>query len=560
LSDKISIKDFQAFSQEILDHINKSMPRVDFLRKILKTLLEFSGCDTVEIFLKDNDKFMNYRIFQKDKNSFQYNSINLNFDKETRRMSQKNNVIGRLCINIMKRRFDKGLSVFSTNGSFWTNNMDETFNSILSSEKDYKNTSWNTNTECVSLALIPLFFVDNVIGVIQLMSQQADYFTEDEIEQYESASPNIGIALVNHNAQSALRERVKELTCLYSIAKLAEQQELSLTAILEGIVKLLPLAWQYPESTSGSIELDGRVFSTSEFKQNGQKQTADIIINGKWRGVVEIAYLDIKPELDEGPFLSEERNLIDAIARQIALIVEKKEAEENKLKLQEQIRHADRLATIGQLGAGIAHELNEPLGNILGFAQLIKKWPELPNTVDTDLDKIVNATLNAREVIKKLLLFARQMPHKKDKINLNKMINDGLYLFEARCANEGIELDRILSAKLPEIIGDQAQISQVLVNLVVNAMQAMPDGGKLILKTDADNEHVSLVVEDTGIGMSKDVINKIFDPFFTTKDINEGTGLGLAVVHGIVTSHQGRIKVSSIIEKGTQFVIKLPIQ
>ncbi len=155
MSEKITDKDFQAFLREILDHKNESMPRIDFLRKILKTLLEFSGCDTVEILLKEDGKLMNYRILQKDKNSFQYNSINLNlnFDKETCRMSQKNDVIGRLCINIMERRFDKCLSVFSTNGSFWTNNMEDTFNTILTSEKEYKNNSWNTNTEFLFSAI-----------------------------------------------------------------------------------------------------------------------------------------------------------------------------------------------------------------------------------------------------------------------------------------------------------------------------------------------------------------------------------------------------------------------
>ena len=561
MSENISSKDFKSFSREILDHINKSMPRIDFLRKILKALLEFSGCDTVEIFLKENGNLMNYRILQKDKNSFQYNSIslNLNFAKESPGISQKNDVISQLCINIMERRIDKALSVFSTRGSFWTNNMEDTFNNILISDKEYKNNSWNTNTECISLALIPLLFVDNIIGIIQLMSRQPNYFTEDEIEQYEGVSQNLGIVLVNHNAQSALLERVKELTCLYNIAQLTDQQELSVTEILKRIVKLLPPAWQYPESTVGSIELDGHIFSTAEFKQNGQMQTADIIVNGKWRGVVKIVYLEKKPELDEGPFLREERNLIDAIARQITFIVEQKEAEENKLNLQEQIRHADRLATIGQLGAGVAHELNEPLGNILGFAQLIKKCPALPDVANQDADKIIAATLNAREVIKKLLLFARQMPPKKDKINLNQIISDGLYFFETRCAKGSIELVRLPLPNLPEIIGDQVQLNQVLVNLVVNAIQAMPNGGKLTIVTDVENDYVNLVIKDTGSGMSKEVIEKIFEPFFTTKDINEGTGLGLAVVHGIITSHQGRIKVSSIVGEGTRFEIKLPI-
>jgi len=561
LSENISTKDFQSFSREILDHTNESMPRIDFLRKILKMLLEFCGCDTVEIFLKENGNFMNYKILHKDNNSFQYNSnsLKLDFAKDSHQMSQKSDVISQLYINIMEQRFDKGLSVFSTTGSFWTNNMEDTFYNVLASTKEYKNTSWNTNTECLSLALIPLLFVDNVIGIVKLMSRQLNYFTIDEIEQYEGVSQNLGIALVNHNAQSALLERVKELTCLYNISQLTDQQELSLKEILKSIVKLLPGAWQYPESTVGSIELDGHIFSTAEFKQNGQMQIADIIVNGKWRGVVKIVYLEKKPELDEGPFLREERNLIDAIARQITFIVEQKEAEENKLNLQEQIRHADRLATIGQLGAGVAHELNEPLGNILGFAQLIKKCPALPDVANQDADKIIAATLNAREVIKKLLLFARQMPPKKDKINLNQIISDGLYLFETRCAKGSIELVRLPLPNLPEIIGDQVQLNQVLVNLVVNAIQAMPNGGKLTIETDAENDYVNLIIEDTGIGMSKEVLEKIFNPFFTTKDINEGTGLGLAVVHGIITSHHGRIKVSSIVGEGSRFKIKLPI-
>ena len=225
MSEKISTIDFQAFSKEILDHINKNIPRIDFLRQILTSLIEYSGCDTVEFFLKENENLMNYRIMQRDKNSFQYNSINLNrnIDEETDRISQKNDVVTRLCINIMEQRFNKSLSVFSTNGSFWTNNMEETFNNILTSEKDYKNNRLNTNTECVSLALIPILFVDNVIGIIQLTSRQINYFTEDDIEQYEGVSQNLGIVLVNHNAQSALRERVKELTCLYSIAQLGER-------------------------------------------------------------------------------------------------------------------------------------------------------------------------------------------------------------------------------------------------------------------------------------------------------------------------------------------------
>ncbi len=360
-------------------------------------------------------------------------------------------------------------------------------------------------------------------------------------------------------SEHALRERVKELTCLYSLAKLVERPGISLEEILEGIVKLLPPAWLYPEIASARIILNGHAYSTRNFREGGQSQKANIVASGEQRGVVEVVYLEKKPELDEGPFLREERSLIEAIAREVALIVERKQTEEDKERLQDQLRHADRLATIGQLSAGVAHELNEPIGSILGFAQLIKKYPELSEQVIQDIEKITKASLHAREVVKKLMLFARQMPPQKTRVNLNQVIEEGLYFLESRCAKEGIKVVRSLSPNLPEVIADQAQMTQVLVNIVVNAIQAMPDGGKLTIRTNASDRFISLTVEDTGVGMSEKVLKQIFLPFFTTKDVGQGTGLGLPVVQGIITSHSGSINVDSKVGQGTKFEIQLPI-
>ncbi|MBD3289492.1 PAS domain-containing sensor histidine kinase, partial [candidate division KSB1 bacterium] len=230
-----------------------------------------------------------------------------------------------------------------------------------------------------------------------------------------------------------------------------------------------------------------------------------------------------------------------------------------KIKLEDQLRHADRLATIGQLAAGVAHELNEPLGNILGFAQLIQKNPELSEQTNRDTEKIVAASLYAREVIRKLMLFARQTPPSKSSVNLNKIIQDGLYFLEARCQKSGIELIRKLDGKLPEIIADSSQLHQVLVNLIVNAIQAMPDGGQLIVGTSHSENAVILEVQDKGTGMDHKTLKQIFVPFFTTKDVDQGTGLGLAVVHGIVTAHGGRIDVESNPGKGSIFRVILPV-
>lgn len=365
---------------------------------------------------------------------------------------------------------------------------------------------------------------------------------------------------LSNAAKAALHERVKELTCLYGIAQIAGRPGTSLEEVLQEIVEHLPDAWQYPEIASARIIFDGVSYSAEGFLDSGPKQAADISVRGAARGTVEIVYLEQRPELDEGPFLKEERDLIDEVARQIGLIIERRQAEQDRLRLQDQLRHADRLATIGMLAAGVAHELNEPLGNILGFAQLSKKCADVPAAVMADIEKIELASLNAREITRKLLVFARQSPPNKQPVSLNRIVEDGLGFFETRCARQGIEVVRVLAPGLPDITADPSQLNQVLVNLVVNALQAMPAGGRLTVRTETTDDHVLLIVEDTGSGMSEDVVEQIFLPFFTTKDVGQGTGLGLPVVHGIIASHGGSIEVKSRVSRGTRFEIRMPIR
>jgi signal transduction histidine kinase len=198
------------------------------------------------------------------------------------------------------------------------------------------------------------------------------------------------------------------------------------------------------------------------------------------------------------------------------------------------------------------------LGSILGFAQLAKKCPGLPHQAEMDIEKISNASLLARDIVKKLLIFARQMPPKKTKVNVNQLVEEVLNFFRSRCAQEGIELICLLSPDLPGVDADLSQLNQVVINLIVNALQAMPQGGDLKIQTSYEGNQVLLIVEDTGIGMSDEVLEKIFTPFFTTKEVGQGTGLGLPVVHGIITSHGGSVRVKSKVGQGTRFEIRLP--
>ncbi len=556
-----AIKDFRTLSRKILRYAIRGPLRFDFMREAVNILTDSSKCDSVELRLKAHNKCYSLKMKQNARKVNRFGMINCmrTKDGEIIPCLEDNSGLEHLCRDIFFGNILPSMPFFSSNGSFWSGNLKNSLDLLGQKYGQVGSYNIGKNKQYRSLILIPLLIDDEEIGLLQLKSKKKDFFKKEEIGFYEDIGKTLEIALSHRRAQVELRERIKELTCLYGISQVAEQPGVSLGEILQGIVKLFPPAWLYPEIACARIVLDDNSYATPGFQDTTQKQIADIIVDGDLRGVVEVAYTDEKLELDEGPFLKEERKLIDTIAKDVALIIERKQAEEEKLMLQEQLRHADRLATIGQLAAGVAHELNEPLANILGFAQLTKKCPKLPKQAEEDIERIVTASLHAREVIKKLMIFARQMPPQKTRVNLNQIVKDGLYFLESRCVKEGIKVERFLTPDLPEITADPAQLTQVLVNLVVNSTQAMSEGGKIIIRTEFYKDQVSLIVEDMGVGMSKDVMKKIFIPFFTTKEIDQGTGLGLPVVHGIVSSHRGKINVDSEVGRGSRFEIILPV-
>ena len=552
-------EDFRILSQKIFSLANRGVLRVDFLHEISEMLSDFSGCEAVELWIKDGEKYYWCMFTTIPKKTFQFEVVPQIHNKNGMLTTdlQDDSELVHLCTDIIRGRFKSSDALFTKNGSLWTSDTEQSLTLPIRGEGQTH--VYNLHGEYSSLVLIPFEIEKENIGLLILKSSQSDFFTQDDVKFYKGLVHTLGVALIDRRAQVALSERVKELTCLYGISKVTTQPSIGLEEILADIVELLPPAWLYPDIASAKIILDGHSYSTSEFRKGCHKQIADIVINGERRGVIEVVYSEEKPELDEGPFLAEERNLIDTIAKEVALIIERKQADEEKSKLQDQLRHADRLATIGQLAAGVAHELNEPLGNILGFAQLIEKDPELTGQIRHDIERIEKASLHAREVIRKLMTFAHQTPPKKGKMDINRLITEGLSFIESRCAKEGIELERFLSPNVPEITGDHSQLHQVLVNLVVNAIQAMPEGGKLTIRTKPSGNYVILIIEDTGTGMTEGVMKQIFVPFFTTKEVGQGTGLGLAVVHGIVTSHEGAIHVESRVGHGSRFEVRLPV-
>lgn len=527
-------------SDQVFEYANLGLPRTDFLQEVSDLLIQFFDCDAVELWLEEAGAQARCETARRPKRFFRYRLIRGVKKKGGKIIPvlQDDSRLEAFSWDVLLGKIDPGAPAFPRNDVFW----------VLDSLPLYP-----------SVAVTPLRVGSKRIALLILKSERKAYFTEKDMAPCGRVAQNLGMALMNQRAQAALQERIKELTCLYQTAQVMEQPQTPLDEVLQAVVEALPPAWQYPEIASARIIFDQRFFLAPNYRDSGYTQKAELVVQGKSRGSVEVVYAREKPEIYEGPFLKEERHLIDTIARQISLFVEQKETEEQKEDLQEQLRHADRLATIGKLAAGVAHELNEPLGSILGFAQLAKKTPGMPKRADQDLDRIVSASLHAREVVRKLMLFARQMPPRRTRLNLNQAVREGLYLFEARCARQGIELALSLAPGLPDIHADATQLTQVMTNLVVNAVQAMPKGGRLSVVTWSDSDSVCLRVEDTGEGMSPDVKKQVFMPFFTTKEVDQGTGLGLAVVHGIVTAHKGSIRVESQVGRGARFEIRLPL-
>jgi len=538
----LSDKSFGPVSRKILGSANQGEAGNTFYKGIMQSVLDLAGCEAAELRVIEHGKVQISELDLTGSRKFRLRLMPAGTSEagEVFPCLDTGTALEQLCFAAFQHTGNSSLPSSTPHGSFWAGRSDaaEGF---------------------VSLAIIPFSFEEEVRGLLLLKSRGADFFNREDIEIIEELAETLAVAIAHWRTHSALEERIKELSCLRDIATVAARPNISLPEILQEAVGLLPRSWQYPDIATARIVCDGLTFAAPGFKEGFESIRSDIVVDGKKRGFIEVSYKRPVREHDEGPFLHEERSLIIAMANEIALVIERSQAEEEKDRLEEQLRHADRLATIGQLAAGVAHELNEPLGNILGFAQLAAKASGIPEAVGKDLDRIISASLHARTVIERLNLFARQSPQRRGLVDLNRVINEGLYFLGHRCAKVGITLVRELASDIPEIIADQSQLYQVLVNLVVNAIQAMPDGGRLTIRTSKYDTQVAFSVEDTGIGIDDETRSKIFLPFFTTKDVNEGTGLGLAVVHGIVTAHGGSITVDSQVGKGSRFEVRLPL-
>lgn len=371
----------------------------------------------------------------------------------------------------------------------------------------------------------------------------------------------------------ALDERVKELGCLYGISKLDEKKE-NIEDILHGTARLIPFAWRYPEATCAQISLDHQMYASDNFKETQWRQSQEIIVLGRSVGAIDIYYLEEKPEIDEGPFRKEERNLINVIAQRLGYIIGLKQAEEERWMLEVQIRHSQKMEAIGTMAGGIAHNFNNILASIIGYAEMVKREIPEHSKCYEYIGRVLGSAHRATDLVRQIMAFSKQKDSPKAPYTPEVLLYEVL-----DSINESIHKNIIVDEKISFEIGKinlaPSQFKTVVGNICMNALDAM-GGGHGVLGVTLENielkkedlrgeldvesgDFVKLTIRDTGHGIAPENMTRIFDPFFTTKEVGEGDGIGLSVVHGIVKKRGGRITVESEVGKGSAFHVFLPV-
>ncbi|ARN77201.1 sensor histidine kinase [Nonlabens spongiae] len=356
-----------------------------------------------------------------------------------------------------------------------------------------------------------------------------------------------------NTTEAALKERIKELTCLYEVSSIISNAAMGqIQESLNAIAYSLKKGFQFPEQTEIYINTSicsAHTGSTSEMMNIESK----IQVFNKPDGSIIASLND-----DKSSFLKEEKQLLDNVALKVGNLLERLEIKENETLLKRQMERTDRLGILGEITAGIAHELNTPLANILGFSELLKDELKDNKTASEDLDKIIKNAIFSREVVKKLLFFSCEMPQEMKQVNLVESIKSSLSLLDASFKKAQVKY--LVKIEDEELIvrADKIQLTQIIFNLIINAIYFSPINGLVTISARESKGYITFQIIDEGKGLTDEALEKVFQPFFTTKPTGDGTGLGLSVVHGIVASHKGTITVENNKNKGATFSVSLP--
>lgn len=359
-----------------------------------------------------------------------------------------------------------------------------------------------------------------------------------------------------------LTDRNRIITCLYGVGEVI-RSSLTDPELFEAVAYQIRPACYRPEITRARITFDGQRYGEPGFTETPWGLSADITVGGRVRGSIEVYYLAENSDAEPRQCMREDRDLIEAIARTLGETEERRNAEAKVIQ-------ASKLASIGELAAGVGHEINNPINGIINCADiLLRNLPE--GSKERQYAELVRSEADRVAVIvRNLLTFSRQDREHHSLARLADIVNVVLSLTRKSIAKANIDLAVDVPETLPKVRCRSEQIQQVLMNLIINAIHALEErypqydpGKKLFIRAspvrDGAGDYLRLVVEDWGTGIHPSYLDRLFDPFFTTKGRDRGTGLGLSVSDGIVKDHGGSITVESELGRYSRFNVDLPL-
>jgi len=358
-----------------------------------------------------------------------------------------------------------------------------------------------------------------------------------------------------------LESMLKELQCLSGIADIAESPGVTLDEIYQEVATLVTKSYQYPEITCSRITIDGKEFSTDNYKETEWRQSADIEANNATIGKIEVNYLKERPAIHAGPFLKTERLLIDTVAERLGQITECKRAETERRRLEQKAHIMSRLALVGEIASGIAHKINDPLTGVISFTSLLMQ-KDIPEDIKGEVEIINEGSQQIVNTVNRLLTFASQCEPELAYVDINHIIVSTLDLRDYEMKTSNIHVITRLDPDLPRTIADGAQLQQVFLNIIMNAeteMKSAHGEGNLFIKTETIDNTIRISFKDDGPGIAKEDLERIFDPLFATRDVSQGIRLGLSICHGIITEHGGRLCAESVSGKGATFIVEFPV-
>jgi len=377
-----------------------------------------------------------------------------------------------------------------------------------------------------------------------------------------------------------LGQRSNELTLVHRMARLLQNNQKPTAAMLQEIVAIIPPAWKHKEVAAARIVFDGREYTTKNFAPTPWKLYADFTTAGGQQGGLEVLYLEQMPDEVEGPFLAEERSLINSLAEMLMSYLEYREAEarvaqvtrelvernEELWRLQKEMGQVEHLAALGRVTGMIAHELGTPLNTILGHSQLLSEEKLTQDarrrlkTIQEQIERMVN-------IVQYYLSHTRGSLPGRSPVNINELVLETLVLLKPVFRQHELHVRTVLAESLPVLSAHRGSLQRVLINLLNNAVDALKEGGTVTIATrvatessERSKDEVVVEITDTGQGIPPEELARIFDLFVTSKKLGKGTGLGLGVCQEIVKSHGGTIQITSQLGEGTCVRVLLPIE